>query len=248
VSEIVEQKQGFSLQPQNMQQAMELAQTISNSDMVPKDFKGKAGNTMVAMMLGSELGLNPIQALQNISVINGRPAIWGDAMLALVQNNPNFVSIKETFDETTMTAACIITRKGSEPHTERFSKADAEMAGLWGKQGPWKQYPKRMLALRARGFALRNQFADALSGLVSVEEARDINVVDITDTATVETVKEPEVMPTYPDDKFAEKFPAFEAAIISGKKTHSDIINMIQTKFTLTEGMIQSINSVEVAA
>jgi hypothetical protein len=51
--------------------------------------------------------------------------------------------------------------------------ADAKRAGLAGKSGPWSQYPARMLALRARGFALRNAFADALRGLVTAEEAQD---------------------------------------------------------------------------
>jgi hypothetical protein len=50
---------------------------------------------------------------------------------------------------------------------------DAKRAGLAGKSGPWSQYPARMLALRARGFALRNAFADALRGLVTAEEAQD---------------------------------------------------------------------------
>jgi hypothetical protein len=51
--------------------------------------------------------------------------------------------------------------------------ADAKKAGLWGKAGPWQQYPGRMMALRARGFALRNAFADALRGLITAEEAQD---------------------------------------------------------------------------
>jgi hypothetical protein len=55
----------------------------------------------------------------------------------------------------------------------RFSVSDAKKAGLWGKSGPWTQYPKRMLQLRARGFALRDAFPDVLKGLVTAEEAQD---------------------------------------------------------------------------
>ncbi|MDX1811612.1 MAG: hypothetical protein R3240_06665 [Gammaproteobacteria bacterium] len=244
----LKQGNGFALQPQNLNEAMKLAEMISQSSIVPKDFKGKSGDTLVAMMMGSELGLNPLQALQNIAVINGRPAIWGDAMLALVQNNPNFAGIKETFDESTMTAICIVTRKGGEPHTERFSQKDAETAGLWSKPGPWKQYPKRMLALRARGYALRNQFADALSGLTTVEEARDINVVDITDTATVESVTrtEAQVLLAYPEEKFDENFPKWKAVIEAGRKSAADVIKTVEAKYTLTDDQKSKLNKIEV--
>jgi hypothetical protein len=70
-------------------------------------------------------------------------------------------------------AVCIAKRRGRTPVTVRFSVEDAKRAGLWGKQGPWTQYPKRMMAMRARGFALRDAFADVLKGLITAEEAQD---------------------------------------------------------------------------
>ena len=73
-----------------------------------------------------------------------------------------------------MTAVCKTSRKGKDANVvARFSVADAKKAGLWGKAGPWSQYPKRMLQLRARGFALRDAFPDVLKGLVTAEEAQD---------------------------------------------------------------------------
>ena len=171
----VKKTTGFDLQPKDMSEAMRLATMIANSQLAPKDFKGKPEDTMVAMMMGNELGLNPMQAIQNIAVINGRPSIWGDALLALVQNHPSYGGVTESFDDATMTATCVAWRKGGEKHTQTFSQADAATAGLWGSnRQPWKQYPKRMLAMRARGFALRNVFADALLGLITAEEAQDM--------------------------------------------------------------------------
>lgn len=77
-------------------------------------------------------------------------------------------------DGDNLTAVCEAKRQGyPSPSVSRFSVADAKKAGLWGKSGPWTQYPQRMLTLRARGFALRNAFADALRGLITAEEARD---------------------------------------------------------------------------
>lgn len=270
----MEKAGGFSLSPRNLEEAMKLADMICNTDIVPKNYRGKPGDTLVAMMLGSEVGLNPLQSLSNIAVINGRPSIWGDAMLALCQKNPHFVSITETFDDATMTATCTVKRKNNELHTVTFSQADAEKAGLWQTQetvtrtnyktkekyttdndSPWWKYPKRMLQMRARGFALRDQFADSLHGLITREEAQDI--IDITDEATVESVtrnppqqtSEPEpgsdLLPTYTDQQFNDNFPAFEELIKTGRKTPAQIIYTVQGKYTLTDEQKTKINGVK---
>mgnify|MGYP003334515089 FL=1 len=70
-------------------------------------------------------------------------------------------------------ATCTAKRRGEPEVTATFSVADAKRAQLWGKQGPWTQYPQRMLAMRARSFALRNLYADILRGMRSAEELAD---------------------------------------------------------------------------
>ena len=60
-----------------------------------------------------------------------------------------------------------------EETKKTFSMAEAKHAKLTGKAGAWQNYPNRMLQLRARGFALRDSFPDAIKGLITVEEARD---------------------------------------------------------------------------
>jgi hypothetical protein len=161
-----------------MSEALQMAEMLSKSIMVPKAYQGKPQDTLVAMMMGNEVGLNPIQSLQNIAVINGKPSIYGDALAALVQNHPAFGGMEESFNESGNVATCIVWRRGGSKHTQTFSEADARKASLWDKAGPWKQYPKRMLAMRARGFALRSQFADALAGLITREEAGDMPLQD----------------------------------------------------------------------
>jgi hypothetical protein len=156
--------------------AFRFSQMVSKSEFAPKDFRGKPESCMLAIQAGSEVGLSPMQSLQSIAVINGRPTIWGDAAMALVQSSPVCEYIKEYVegDGDALVAVCEAKRKGyPSPTVVRFSVADAKKAGLWGKSGPWQQYPARMLTLRARGFALRNAFADALRGLITAEEARD---------------------------------------------------------------------------
>lgn len=162
--------------PSNMADAMKLAEMLASSTMVPQSYRGKPGDILVAVQMGAELGLAPLQALQNIASINGRPSVWGDAALALVQNHPAYVSHREWVEGEGDERAgyCAITRRGSAEHVQRFGVRDAKKAGLLGKAGPWTQYTDRMLVLRARGFALRDKFADALRGLITAEEAQDI--------------------------------------------------------------------------
>ncbi len=119
-----------------------------------------------------------MQALQNIAVINGRPAVWGDALPGICKASAVFEDLIETWEHADnpdlLTAVCIAKRHGATPVTARFSVADAKRAGLWTKPGPWQTYPRRMLQMRARSFALRDAFPDLLKGLATVEEALDL--------------------------------------------------------------------------
>ena len=165
----------FSLVPQTLTEAMEYAEIISKSSICPKAMHNKPGDVLVAVQMGSECGMKPLQAIQNIAVINGRPTVWGDAMLALVRSSGLLEQISETVTDDGAIATCAVIRKGEPQAVSRsFSLEDAKRAGLLGKQGPWQQYTSRMLQLRARSFALRDVFPDVLSGMAMREEVLDI--------------------------------------------------------------------------
>lgn len=166
--------QGFA--PQTMTEAIEFSGMLAKSAMVPKAYQGKPEDVLVAVQWGFELGLAPLQALQNIACINGKPSVYGDAAMALVQNSPVCEDIKEYFENegtSNPVAVCVAKRKNRSEVVCKYSVEDAKRAGLWNKSGPWTQYPKRMLQMRARGFALRDAFPDVLKGLITVEEAQD---------------------------------------------------------------------------
>lgn len=133
-----------------------------------------AEDIMIAVQHGLEVGLSPMSALQNIAVVNGKPCIYGDAALALCCSHPSFLDIEETVEGTT--ATCVVKRRDRSPVLRKFSEADAKKAGLWGKQGPWTSYPARMLQMRARSWALRDAFPDALRGLGIREEVADYQI------------------------------------------------------------------------
>ena len=178
---------------QSFDDAFRFSKMVASSEFAPKDFRGKPESCMLAIQHGSEVGLSPMQSLQSIAVINGRPTIWGDAALALVQSSPvcEYVCEYTEGEGDNLTAVCEVQRRGyPQPTVAKFSVADAKKAGLWGKSGPWSQYSSRMLSLRARGFALRNAFADALRGLITAEEAQDYQ----TPAPATEPAREPVVV------------------------------------------------------
>ena len=199
MNDLVKYNEGFSLQPKSLDEAIRFAEIISKSDMVPRDFKGKPGNILVAVQMGQEVGLKPMAALQNIAVINGRPCIWGDAALAIVKSHPDCESVEEDdlkVIDKNKAATCKIKRKGQPVVTCTFSMEDAVKAKLAGKDGTWKNYPNRMLQMRARGFAMRDSFPDALKGFAIAEEAEDYEVKpeisEPTEVIEAETVEQPE--------------------------------------------------------
>jgi hypothetical protein len=166
------------LLPKNFEGLWRLATIMSASGFMPKGVE-KVESVFVVIQMGLEVGLGPMQAVQNIACINGRPCIWGDAAMGLVEASGAMEDCKEFFENdssefpVTMAAVCHVKRKNGREATQRFSVADAKRAGLWGKSGPWTQYPRRMLQMRARGFALRDLFADVLKGLKTAEEVMD---------------------------------------------------------------------------
>jgi hypothetical protein len=176
--------------PQSIDEAWRLAKIVTASGLVPATYRNKPEDAMIAIMMGAELGLPPVVAMQSIAVINGRPSIFGDGLLAVVKQSPLcqlhdewFIVGGERVDQILPTvlalddtaAACAFRRRGNEALIVRvFSVAQAKRAHLWGKSGPWSEYPDRMLMMRARTFAARDAFPDLLRGLTSAEEANDI--------------------------------------------------------------------------
>ena len=180
-------KTAAALAPQTFAQWMQLAEMMAASSLVPKEFKNQPGDCLVAMQMGSAVGLNPFQAIQSIAVINSRPCMWGDAVLGIVWASGLCEDIEETDDRSI--ATCSVKRKGKPtPVVRRFSMENAKTAKVWlpgrdnnpGKwislserSGPWQSYPERMRQMRARSWALRDAFPDVLKGLHIREEVED---------------------------------------------------------------------------
>ncbi len=180
-------RQSLARMAYEMQSCFELCKLISTSPFCPNGIKGNPGGVFLAIKYGESLGLDPLQALQGITVISGKPTLYGDALLALCKP---YGDIIETYDKKTHVASCTCKRPGYEPLTRTYSLQEAMNAGLvsfnkeghavgrakgdsWSTTAPWGAYTQRMLQMRARGFALRDAFPDILRGIISAEEAED---------------------------------------------------------------------------
>lgn len=229
----------FDLSPQTFDQALTFSQYLADSDLVPKDFKGKPGNCLIAMQWGSELGLKPLQSLQNLAVINGRPALWGDAVIALVMASPVCEYVTEDDDGTT--AYCRVKRKGAPEQVRSFSIDDAVKAGLAGKQGPWLQYPKRMRQMRARAFALRDVFPDVLRGMPVAEELQD-EAISAQAASAEKSMGPAEVVEQaeWPADRWAAGLPKWLKGIAEGKPL-DEVLAWLKSKGRVTADQEQQL-------
>jgi hypothetical protein len=154
--------------------------------------KGEANEPLIIMgvLKAMELGLPPLTGLSYLLPINNRFTVWGEGATALAQSHGLIVKQTHVKVGPAMDPALELKdwpdeyghevrywRKGQdEPYIGRYTVKDAKRAGLWmnASKQPWIKYPDRMLFNRARAFALRDGFADALSGLAIAEEVRDM--------------------------------------------------------------------------
>lgn len=158
---------------------------ISKSGLTPKGMESPEA-IMIAIQMGLEIGMSPMKSLQSIAVINGKPSIYGDAAKAMVLSSPVCEYVNEYYegDGDSLIAVCKSKRVKGIEHTTTFSVTEAKKAGLWNKNSVWSNYGKRMLMMRARGFELRDNFADVLGGYQTFEEVGDYR--EITQGPTVE--------------------------------------------------------------
>lgn len=239
------QARQFDLSPTTFEQALTFANYLAESDMVPKQYRGKPGDCLIAMQWGFEVGLKPLQALQNIAAINGKPSLYGDAGKALLLSNGCDIDEDDiAIVEKNKRARCKISRPGRTPVERTFSVENAQTAGLWGKDGPWRAYPWRQMAWRAFWFAARDAASDILRGMNGFEEVLDMQMSQ----APTPTPTAIEVVPQmYSADKFEQNLAGWHEVIASGRKTADQMIAMVETKGALTDEQKQRIRTLPAA-
>ncbi len=213
--------------PRTLEEAYRYAVAICKAGLAPDSYKNHYTDTaadpskvMLGLAAAMEAGLPPLYGLRQIAIVNGRPTIWGDGAVALIQQSGTLERqevnrLGSEFDEDKTPVANwpddfglevrMFRRGQATPYIGRFTVGDAKRAKLWmnTKKAPWMEHPKRMLLARARAFAARDGFADCLAGIAIREEVEDYaEPVKQTDTSFLDD--EP-ALPGLADQRPAEE-------------------------------------------
>ncbi len=151
----------------------DLAVKISSTEFVPTQLRGKPAAVAAAILSGRELGLAPLQSLQHVSIVQGRPTLSAEMCRALVVAAGHEI----VFGDRTVTRCVIRGRRRGQPEwTEvTFTMDDARRAKLDGKDN-WRHYPRRMLDARATSELCHLIFPDVVGGIAVSEEMEDVTV------------------------------------------------------------------------
>lgn len=184
---------------ETLPEMLAFANTLVKTGFLPVAIKTPA-QAVAVILTGRELGLGPMQALRSINIIQGKPALSAELMLALFKSRGG----KAVWRESTATKAVLWLRHpNGDEHTETFTMDDAQRAGLLGKQN-WKIYPKAMLRARCASAGLRAVAPDVSAGIYDPDElGADIPPVEV----EVRDVK-PEAPPAPPTAAELSAMPA----------------------------------------
>lgn len=138
-----------------------LAKNLAISGIIPRDLQGKAADVMVIVLYGQELGLAPMQALQVIDVVKGRPSLRANLWVALARKAGHKVRVVE--NTATSTTVTVVRHDDPEPISATYTIDDAKLAGLTSNDN-YRKNPKAMLYARAASTAIRQACPEVAMG------------------------------------------------------------------------------------
>jgi hypothetical protein len=176
------------------------AKCYMQSGLAPSSFRNEQ-QLVIVWAKAAELGLSPLQAVEGMSVINNRVGIMGDLALAMVEASGELEQKRVEYSGEGDSLQCKVTlqRRSREAQSYSFSVKEAKAAGIYERSFTWKGYPRRMCYYRALGFALRDEFADVLKGIKTVEELMDYPAQEENQRAR----RQPKVVRRAPEEKKA---------------------------------------------
>jgi|GEM_PF-6591239 len=158
--------------PTSTDAAIKLAKYVSESGLAPRALNTPQ-KVFTAMAFGAELGMTPMQSLSNIHVVEGKPGLSADMLIALVRQSGAAAYFREI--ESTTERCTFATARADDPDHEvrrTWTMEDARRAGLTGKAN-WKSYPRPMLRARAGAELARAVYPEVCAGVYVPEELTD---------------------------------------------------------------------------
>ncbi len=188
--------QGSALSAENLSHTSELAVKLSKSDLLPPHFKGKPENVLLVLALAQNLNINPIMALQQVSVISGKPCLQASLMLSLLNNSGKItgpIRFEWVGQPAQPSRGCIAkatdTATGETVQSEPVTLAMAQAEG-WTRNPKYKSIPDTMLKWRAASFFVRTYYPEVVLGLHSAEELTDVEREARSDAARPASARE----------------------------------------------------------
>ena len=227
---------GFSYITAGLQERAAYIARIAPSTIIPTAYRGNPANAFVAAETGATLGLEPLQALASIAVINGQATLSSDLMAAVVRRAGHTLRIIENSPES-VTATLIRADDKTFKFEVTWDKDKAVKAGLWGKRGPWSQYPAQMLRARAITEVARQGASEVLMGMIYSPEdfnATIINTGEVIETPIVnDTPAKPAQATTHTaqavrPSTLAKPLTAWQTSVAKGL----DILSFTQDEYT----------------
>ena len=161
---------------------MRHAEVLSNSNMLPDKFKGNPANVLMAKEIANSMGETPWVTMTELYFVGNTPTFSAKYMRTRVRQAGHI--LRESFDEATMTATCVIIRSDDPEyeHVVTWNKAKAVAHGLWDK-GHWKKNPQLMMKNRAVSECVREACNEVMGGVnYTPEEAESMQTVHATST------------------------------------------------------------------
>ena len=210
--------------PVPFEHQMRLAQSFANSGL----FGIKSADQALALMALCEAeGMHPAIAVRDYHIIQGKPALKADAMLARFQAAGGKVKWLDMTDER---VAAEFSHPSGGTVTIDWDKQRAVTAGFWGKDN-WKKFPRAMLRARVVSEGIRTVFPGVVVGVYTPEEVQDFD--DRPTKHQAQQAPRPE-RETYSDERFISNLPGFERAVADGKNPE-DLISMIESKYQMSD-------------
>jgi hypothetical protein len=143
--------------PSSLPEVQSMAEMLAKSNLLPDALKGKAADVVVQILAGQELGLAPMASIRGVHIVQGKPLLSADTMVALVLGS----GLAEYFSlvEETETKVTYETKRKGSPHPQRasWSDDDTKLAGLNTKDN-WRLHKKQMRRARARAILARDVY------------------------------------------------------------------------------------------
>lgn len=172
--QVAEQRTALSFVPRNINQAWRIAEMLSKSNLVPTPLKNKPSDVLVVLMTGRELGMQPMESLRSLHVIEGKPAMSGKAKVARVVRHRD-ICLYFTFVESTDKVCRIETQRAGMPSPFKLAWTieQAQKAGLTNKDN-WKKYPEPMLRWRCASAVVDAVYPDLADEILIDDEIDEV--------------------------------------------------------------------------